>query len=175
MTVSNIPIEKVPLIYPFLLKHCKQGGSCPGTADGLRYYATNVYEKHRLSIKAALSGKPLALIVDETTDASSRSVLNIIAIILQPIADGNPGCKPMLINTVVLDACNSTTVGQAVITTVIEYGIAYNDIRFLMSDNARYMRKCAQEVLSPSFSQHDPWHLLGSYNKFSGFTMGGHF
>jgi hypothetical protein len=59
----------------------------------------------------------LALIVDETTDASSRSVLNIIA----------------------------------VITTVIEYGIAYNDIRFLMSDNARYMRKCAQEILSPLF------------------------
>jgi hypothetical protein len=59
LAVSNIPIEKVPLIRPFLLKHCKQGGSCPGTADGLRYYATNVYEKHRLSIKAALSGKAI--------------------------------------------------------------------------------------------------------------------
>ena len=55
----------------------------------------------------------------------------------------------MLVNTLVLDACNSTTVGQAVITTMIKYGIVHNDIRFLMSDNARYMRKCAQEVLSP--------------------------
>ena len=53
----------------------------------------------------------------------------------------------MLVNTLVLDACNSTTVGQA----MIEYGIAHNDIRFVMSGNARYMRKCAQEILSPLF------------------------
>ena len=109
------------------------------------------FKKNIVCIKAALSGKPLALIVDETTDASSRSVLNIIAVILHPIADGNPGCKLMLISTLVLDACNSTTVRQAVITTVIKYGIAHNDIRFLMSDNACYMTKCAQEVLPPFF------------------------
>ena len=42
LAVSNIPIEKVPLIRPFLLKHCRQGGSCPGTADSLHYYATGI-------------------------------------------------------------------------------------------------------------------------------------
>ena len=75
LVVSNIPTEKVPLIHPFLLKHCTQSGSCPGAADGLHYYTTGIYEKHRFSIKVALSAKPLALIVYETTDASSRSVL----------------------------------------------------------------------------------------------------
>ena len=27
--IANIPVEKAPLLRPFLLKHCKQGGSCP--------------------------------------------------------------------------------------------------------------------------------------------------
>lgn len=69
----------------FLVKHCKQGGSCPPwTADGLRYYADTVYTQHRSELKAAVQNKPVALIVDETTDITSRSVLNVIAIVLDP-------------------------------------------------------------------------------------------
>ena len=147
--IANIPVEKAPLLCPFLLKHCKQGGSCHGTAEGLCYYASDIYDNHQQHIKQILTKKCLALIVDETTDASSRSVLNIIALILEPVPEGSPGSKPLLINTIVLEACNSTTVGQAILTTIIEYGISYNNIRLLMTDNARYMKKCSQEVLSP--------------------------
>lgn len=131
------------------MKHRKQGGSCPRTAEGLCYYASDIYEHHLQRIKQILTGKCLALIVNETNDASSRSVLNIIALILEPVPEGSPGSKPLLINTIVLEACNSTIVGQAILTTIIEYGISYNNIRLLMTNNARYMMKCSREVLSP--------------------------
>lgn len=131
------------------MKHRKQGGSCPRTAEGLCYYASDIYEHHLQRIKQILTGKCLALIVNETNDASSRSVLNIIALILEPVPEGSPGSKPLLINTIVMEACNSTIVGQAILTTIIEYGISYNNIRLLMTNNARYMMKCSREVLSP--------------------------
>jgi hypothetical protein len=47
---SNIPVEKVPHIRPFLVKYCKQGGSCPTTVEGLRKYASAIYEDHRAII-----------------------------------------------------------------------------------------------------------------------------
>lgn len=35
---------------------------------------------------------------------------------------------------------------------MVEYGINYSDVRFIMSDNARYMTKCVREVLMPIFT-----------------------
>ena len=65
--VVYISVEKAPLICPLLTKHCKHGGACPMTADGLHYYADDVYKQHCEVIKKQVQDKPLALIVDETT------------------------------------------------------------------------------------------------------------
>ena len=135
---ANIPIEKAPLIRSFLLKYCKQDGACPTTADGLRYYSEDVHAKHRDGLKRIIEDHPLVLIVDEATDDSSRSVLNIVIIVL----NGDEGNKPFLKDTIFLESVNSTSVGQTIIQFVVSFGIKFNNVCLIMSDNAKYMLKC---------------------------------
>lgn len=71
----------------------------------------------------------------------------MIAIVLDP---DDSVVKPLLIDTAFLKAVNSVTVGQAILTTIVEYGINYNSVRLIMSDNARYMTKCVREILMPN-------------------------
>ena len=80
--MANILIEKALLMRSFQTKHCKQGGACLTTADGLRYYADDVYKQCCEAIKKQVKDKPLTLIVDEITEDTSRSLLNIVVIIL---------------------------------------------------------------------------------------------
>lgn len=77
-------------------------------------------------------------------------MLNIVVMILDPVNEGEPGDKPLLIDTVFLDSVNSVSVGQAIVNTVVNCKIKYN-IRLVMSDNARYMIKCVNDVLKPLF------------------------
>ena len=97
-----------------MLKHCKQDGTCPTTADGLHYYSEDVYAKHCDGLERIIEDHSLALIVDETTDDSSRSVLNIVIIVL----NDDEGNKPFLMDTIFLESVNLTTVGQAIIQSV---------------------------------------------------------
>ena len=80
-------------------------------------------------------------------DDTSRSLLNIVVIIL----DGEQQRKPVLMEMIFLDAVNSTTVGQTIITSVVSYGIKFNNVFIIISDNAKYMVKCVREVLLPVF------------------------
>ena len=147
--VANIPIEKAPLIRPFLVKYCKQGGTCPTTADGLYYYSEDLYAQNRDVLKKLIEDQPLALVVDEATDDSSCSLLNIVVILLN--GSSEQGSNPLLLDTVFLETINLMTVGQAVIQSVVTFGIKFDNVRLIMSDNAKYMLKCVREVLHPVF------------------------
>ena len=50
------------------------------------------------------------LLIDETTDDTSSSLLNIVVIIL----DGDQDSKPLLMDTIFLETVNATTVGQVI-------------------------------------------------------------
>jgi len=152
------------------VKYCKQGGARPAIHNGLRKYSDEVYSCHRAVLKESLQKKPTALIVDETTDATASRVLNITAVILEPAKKGKPGSLPLPFDTKFVTSVNSTTVGQAIVQTVVDYGIRYEDLQFVMCDNAPYMTKCIREVLKP-LSNGTCW-AVGTYPEFGWFTLG---
>ena len=163
--VASILIEKAPLICSFLTKYCMQGDACSTTADGLSYYVDDVYKQHCEAIKKQVEDKPLALIVDETTSDTSSSLLNIVVIIL----NDEQQCKPVLMDLVFLEIVNSTMVGQAILTSAVSCGIKFNNVRMIVSDNAKYMLKCVREVWKTN-------RILLDFDRRSGFiTKGGFF
>ena len=70
---------------------------------------------------------------------------------MESVEKGKPGSLPLLIDKKLLTSVNSTTVGQAIVQTVVDYGIRYEDLWFVMCDNACYMTKCIRKVLKPLF------------------------
>ena len=104
-----------------MVKCCKQGGTSPTTADGLRYYSEDLYAQHQAVLKKLIEDQPLALVVDETTDDCSPSLLNIVVILLN--GSSKQGSNPLLLDNVFLETINLTTVGLAVIQSVVTFGI----------------------------------------------------
>jgi hypothetical protein len=82
--------------------------------------------------KRLTEGKTIAVNIDKKTDNFARSILNMMAIILDPRKDGRPRHQPLLTDTEVLQAVNFATVGQAIIMTVVEYGVQYLDLRLIL-------------------------------------------
>jgi hypothetical protein len=76
---SDIPLEKLKKLRPFLVKHCKQGGALPQNASSLRQtHLPRVFDQHMTAVLKQIRGKKFAVVVDETTDARDCSVLNIV-------------------------------------------------------------------------------------------------
>ena len=76
---SDIPLEKLKKLRPFLVKHCKQGGALPQHVSSLRQtHLPRVFEQHMNAVLNKIRGKKFAVVVDETTDARDCSVLNIV-------------------------------------------------------------------------------------------------
>ncbi|KAI7804100.1 hypothetical protein IRJ41_023986 [Triplophysa rosa] len=76
---ADIPYEKMKKLRPFLIKHCKQGGSLPQNESSLRQtHLPRVFEQHMEAVLNKISGKKMWVVVDETTDIRDCSVLNIV-------------------------------------------------------------------------------------------------
>ena len=61
----------------------------------------------------------MSITADETTDVRDYSLLNVI-----PTIRG----RPYLLSRVKMDACNHTTFSQAIIQSVTEVGIAFDEV-----------------------------------------------
>lgn len=138
MTSANIPLEKVTLMKPFMIKHCRQGGSLTNPANLRDTYLPRVFAAHFAALKQELAGKVVSVIVDETTDHRDKSVLNIIVAHLD---------KLYLIDVIFLVECNARTLSQHVIKSLTTYGIEYDNVCSFVSDNAAYC-KAAFNILT---------------------------
>lgn len=78
MTEADIPIDKTEKMQPFMRKHCRSGGSIPGSDSLRKYHLPKVYAEHITKIRANISDKKVYIAVDETTDDRGESVMNII-------------------------------------------------------------------------------------------------
>jgi hypothetical protein len=144
LVASDIAFEKMD--NPFLTKHVINGGAIPG-ADGLRDNLSSVYEVHRANLSAIFSRHNMfTIIADETTDAVGRCVLSILLIPDFAPSETNISVCPYVIDAVVLQSVNNSTVGGAIIRALVSMGIAFDSI---VSDNAAYMKKAFREVLKP--------------------------
>ncbi|CAB4437813.1 unnamed protein product [Rhizophagus irregularis] len=72
--IADIPLEKVNSLLPFFKKHVKNGGSIPQAPTLRQIYLPNVFERHHQYLKLFFDSKPVAIIMDETTDDCARSV-----------------------------------------------------------------------------------------------------
>ncbi|PKC54889.1 hypothetical protein RhiirA1_476493, partial [Rhizophagus irregularis] len=66
--IADIPLEKVNSLLPFFKKHVKNGGSIPHAPTLRQNYLPNIFDKHYQSLKLLFDSKPVAIIMDETTD-----------------------------------------------------------------------------------------------------------
>ena len=152
---ANISLEKVDKFRPFLMTHCRGGGTIPA-ADTLRCkYLPNIFEEHIQALHNEFQGKPVAIIVDETTDSRARSVVNTL------FSYHN---STKLISVDYLQVVNNTTIRQLVVQILTEWSIPFPAPRLLLSDSAAYMKKCYRDVLHPLMPQlqHNacPAHIL---------------
>ena len=173
-TGANIPLEKVNCesLRKFFNKHVRNGGAIPKANTLRSEYVGKVYEEHMADIKELIGDRPVAICVDETTDVKQRYVLNILA---KPL-NASTNEDFFLIDTVFLEKCDNSTVSQAVIKSLTDFGIDFDQVRAFISDSAGYMIKAFRDVLSKLFTRAEHvtcWahilHLVGEAfrNSFS--------
>lgn len=138
---AGIPIWKLqhPSIKKFFLEEYKE--TLP-SVNTLYNKVDLIYQSTLEKIKAYIGEHPIYFIVDETTDACKRSVMNVLVGKLE-----NRFSEPVLLSTIFLEHTNNTTVQQAVnqaCVTLYGVNIPYEKIWFLISDQAPYMLKAGR-------------------------------
>jgi hypothetical protein len=142
--IADIPLEKVNSLLPFFKKHIKNGGFIPQAPTLRQIYLPNVFDKHYQCLKLFFDSKPVAVIMDETTDDCARSVVNTLFCYRN---------ETKLVSVDFLGRVNNTTMGQVFTTILTHFNISFNLPRLFLSDSAAYMKKCYREVLLPLMPQ----------------------
>ena len=145
---SNIPLSKSdhPILRNFLNTRVRNGGAIPGRCQLQTTYLPDVYKGERELLKKNLAGKKISIIFDEMSDDEGRFVLNVL---FAPLEINNLGrITSYLADTLFLQKTNHATVSQAVIRTLTEYNIDFNDVIVFDTDNAAYMKKAYKDVFS---------------------------
>lgn len=137
---ANIPPEKLdnPQIRAWMAKHVKGAGDIPSANNIRRKIIPKLGDKKRSEIKANIKDKDIILMTDETTDKGGRCVYNILCKTLEPGASQSIH----LLASVVLDSADSASCAKAVIDTLAQYEVNYDNVIAFVSDAARYMTKC---------------------------------
>ena len=141
-THADIPLHKVEKMRPFLQKYCKQAGSLPQLSTLGMVYVPHLFELHYAALAERLKNQPANITADETTDVRDHSFLNVLATV-----EG----KPYLIGVRRMEACNHSTFSQAIIRSVTEVGIQFDQVTAVVCDSAAYCKKAYREVLSAVF------------------------
>lgn len=146
-TSANIPLGKTddPAVREFLTGEVKNGGSIPGSHQLREAYLPDVYNVAKNKLKELLRNQKIAVIFDEMSDAEGRFVLNILYAPLQKNAEGR--VVPYLATTEFLKVTNHTTVSQAVVKSLQDYEIPFNNVVVIDTDNAAYCKKAFVAVL----------------------------
>ena len=143
-SLANIPLEKVNHLLPFFKKYLKEGGAIPQASTLRQIYLPRVFDKHSSLLQNYFNQKPVAIIMDETTDDCSRSVVNTLFAFRK---------TTKLVSVNFLEQVNNSTMGATLITILFNYNISYSLPRLFLSDSAAYMKKCYREVLKPIMPQ----------------------
>lgn len=117
----------------------QNGGSLPGS-DTLRRRLRELFEKHETALKVMFQGAMVSVITDETIDdRQSKSVVNVLFV--QSAKRASASMQPVLVEVNSVDEVNSAVIGCTVTKTLTTYGVEFEDVTGLVSDNASYMVK----------------------------------
>ncbi|PKB94746.1 hypothetical protein RhiirA5_438122, partial [Rhizophagus irregularis] len=141
---ANIPLEKVNHLLPFFKKYLKEGGAIPQAPILRQVHLPRVFNKYSSSLQTYFNQKPVAIIIDETTDDCSQSVVNTFFAFRQ---------HTKLVSVDFLECVNNSTMGGTLLSILPNFNISYTLPRLFLSDSAAYMKKCFQEALKPIMPQ----------------------
>src|SRR5262249_47343908 len=99
---------------------------------------------HLKRLKVIFHQKPVAIIIDETTDAYQRNVVNTLFVYQK---------DTKLVSVDFLICVNNVTMGQTLISILSKYDIPVTFSLLFLTDSAAYMKKCYREVLHPLMPQ----------------------
>ncbi len=134
----------------FLHKRVKGGGAITGSHQLQDKYLPQVYADAKQDLKEKLVDCKVSVIFDETPDTEGRCVLNIL---LAPLKkDDSNRIVSYLVDTVFMDKCDHSTVSQAIIKVLHEYEIKSENVISFNTDNAAYMLKAFNTVLTNLFA-----------------------
>jgi hypothetical protein len=135
---ADIPIEKINNLHLFFKKYCKEGGAIPQASTLRQLYLPQVFLNHLNSLKSFFKQKRVAIIMDETTDSCSRSVVNTLFVFRD---------STKLVSVNFLTQVNNSTMGQTLFQILSNYDIPFTFPRVFLSDSASYMKKCYRDIL----------------------------
>jgi hypothetical protein len=143
---ANIPIEKLNnrSFREYLSKYTKR--EIPNPSNIRKHYVPNIYEEVIQKIREIVGNNAVYLIVDETSDAKNRYVVNIMVGIL----NGEP-IKPMLLATTFVNKTNNKTISQCIVDSLTKLWsgiIHYDRLWLVVSDQASYLLKSISNLKS---------------------------
>lgn len=109
-------------------------------------YANSIYQKCLDNIRECIKNQYLWISIDETTDANGRNVANVIVGVLH--WDEEIASQKFLINTVVLNKTNHSTIAQLFDNSVKILDVHFNKnlVLLFVTDAAPYMVKAAKAI-----------------------------
>lgn len=133
---TNTPLSRSnnPMMRSFLRNRVVNGGAIPGHTQLQERYLPEVYKMEKNVIKDLISDKPVSVLFDETPDVEGPCVLNIMVSPL--IKDESGKIRSYLIDTVILDKCNHSTVANAAVSALNEFGVKQENVISFDTDNA---------------------------------------
>uniref|UniRef100_H3AFC8 HAT C-terminal dimerisation domain-containing protein n=1 Tax=Latimeria chalumnae TaxID=7897 RepID=H3AFC8_LATCH len=140
---TNIPLEKLD---NKKLRNVPNGGAIPSSTQLRRKYLPKVAKCHKQEIMELVN---LSVVTDESTDAQDQYVLHIL-FVLQGLNDEDASdseMKTILTDTMYLQTVNYTTISQAIVKCLNNFGVDFNNIIAFISDNATYVSKAYNQVL----------------------------
>lgn len=146
-TAANIPLEKLdhPSLRKYLQSNVTNLGLLPASQHLRTDYQTKVFSNHKQQLKELLSAAPsVAVVTDEANDSQDRSCLHILFI--PGIKTPQASLTAYLAEVVYLKQVNGVTVSQAILTCLANFGISYDDVSAVVTDNASYMLKAFEKM-----------------------------
>lgn len=137
---ANIPLTKLDNeeVRSFFNKYVPGSGSLPSSDRLQRVYVSECGNEHKEQIREFVKDLPIVVVADETSDKNGRCVF---AVLFRTVAAWSEQ-KVYLASCNFLDAANKTTCSQAIIDTLKEYNVSYENVIALVSDSAPYMTAC---------------------------------
>ena len=135
----------------FLQTQVANGGAIPKCSQLRDCYLLDVYQTERAALKELVANKQVALIVDKLSDSEGRFVLDVMAVFLD-FDELPPGGNSVawLLDSHFLPEINNT-VSQAIVKTMHDYSIEFNNVHVFNSDSVSYMKKAFCDALSCLF------------------------
>ncbi|XP_063222257.1 uncharacterized protein LOC134530897 isoform X2 [Bacillus rossius redtenbacheri] len=125
-----------------------QSGDQPGSGDlpvanTLREtYLPKLNAEKKDEIKSFVQNKKIVLMCDATTDRAGRCIFIILIKVLSSGSQQN-----VFVGAVKeLPSATGAECSRAILSTVVEFGINYEDVVGVVTDSARYMTKCVSSL-----------------------------